>query len=320
MSINIEVETEKYSEDPDALIALIDSVIDKLVPATTDSELRHKQAQLVEVARSIDQLTKLSIPIPDELKNLNLNLLTEIKNLSQSREELGKMVARLGELVDHFESSYSTKPSKKRRTRKGKPKTTLTQTTKEAFEDEIFDAAKSSYSTEYANKRSTRKGEPIITATQTTKELFEDEIFDSSKSSHSTVDANKRRTHKGESVITVAQTTKVPIEDKILDASTVKGGPRTSKEIFENEIIGALLVLRGRGSTEEIKKIVKIRMKDRFLPGDFDQHARGELGWEVSLRWICIDMKKEGILKRDSPKGLWELSKDHKGDQQNWSK
>ena len=99
MDNNHEAKIKNYIEDPDALIALCQAVLNQLLASINDTELREKQAQLIEVSRSIDQLTKLSIGIPDELRNLKISLLTEVESQIQNKEKLEKILVGLKELI-----------------------------------------------------------------------------------------------------------------------------------------------------------------------------------------------------------------------------
>ena len=140
MDNNHEVEIKKYIEDPDALIALCEFVLNEYLASINDTELREKQAQLIEVSRSIDQLTKLSIGIPDELRNLKINLVTEVETQIRSRDKLEKILGRLKEVINIVDAAYYTETPKKKRTRRSMPKSDLPHTNQEVFRPEIIDA------------------------------------------------------------------------------------------------------------------------------------------------------------------------------------
>ena len=186
MDNNHEAKIKNYIEDPDALIALCQAVLNQLLASINDTELREKQAQLIEVSRSIDQLTKLSIGIPDELRNLKISLLTEVESQTQNKEKLEKILVGLKELIKIINAAYITEPPKKKRTRKRYPKSGL---------------------------------------------------------------------------------------------------PQTKKEVFRSEIIDALKILGGSGTNEEVIDIIEKRMKDKFLPGDFEKRSRGIPVWKNNVHW-----------------------------------
>jgi len=142
MDSNHELEATKYIEDPDALVALCESVTSKFLNSINDSELRQKQAQLIEVSRSIDQLTKLSVSIPDELRNLKIGLVTELETQTQSKIKLENILMGLKEIVKHIEVTYSTNSPKKKRTHRRRSKSGLPQTNQKLYRNEIIDALK----------------------------------------------------------------------------------------------------------------------------------------------------------------------------------
>lgn len=206
-------EIRNYVENPDILLALCQAVLNELIGSTNDTELREKQAQLVEVTRSIDQLTKLSIGIPDELRNLKINLVTEVEAQTINREKLDKLWIGLKEIINTVDSTYLTSPSKKKRKRRRKSNSNL---------------------------------------------------------------------------------------------------PHTKKEVLRDEIIDALRILGGSGTNREVVDIIEEHMRDKLLPGDFEKRARGTLVWINNVHWERNTMKEEGILRSDSPRGIWELSEEYK--------
>lgn len=135
-------EIKNYIEDPDALVALCESVINELLASTNNLELKEKQAQLIEVSRSIDQLAKLSIGIPDELRNLKISLVGEIETQTQSRDKVEKILKGLKEIISVINTAYPTESANKKRTRKRYPKSGLPQTKQEVFRSEIINALK----------------------------------------------------------------------------------------------------------------------------------------------------------------------------------
>ena len=143
MDNNREVEIKNYIENPDALIALCESVLNDLLGSIDDSDLIQMQAQLIEVSRSIDQLTKLSIGIPDELRDLKLSLMTEIEVQSQIREKLEKLLVQLQENVNRVNALYFTKHPKKKRRRRKKTRSDKPHTNPDVFRVEIIGALKS---------------------------------------------------------------------------------------------------------------------------------------------------------------------------------
>jgi hypothetical protein len=43
-------------------------------------------------------------------------------------------------------------------------------------------------------------------------------------------------------------------------------------------------------------------------PGDFESTRSGAVLWENRAQWERLKMVKEGLLRADSPHGVWELT------------
>ena len=213
MDNNIEKEKINYFDDPDELVELCDSIVTDMLISINDSDITQKQAQLIEVSRSIDQLDKLSIGIPDELRNLKISLVTEIEIQLKNRENLEKIFVGFKKIIESINASEFVKDSKKKRRRRRKSGSDL---------------------------------------------------------------------------------------------------PRTQQDVFRNEIIDAIRSLGGKGTPVEVRKIIEERMKDKFLPGDIDSLSDGRVVWKNRVHWERNNMRNEGILKGDSPRGIWELSEEYK--------
>lgn len=207
-----ETHPKNIVENPNDLIAICESVLDELLNSIKDDKLKVKQAQLVEVARSVDQLTKLGIEIPEDLRNLKLSLLADIETQKQSQEKLENLLAGLKELVAKVETTYLSAFPKKKQSRKTKTKSSLSITNQNEYRDEIIDA---------------------------------------------------------------------------------------------------LRILGGSGSIHEVMDIIEERMKDKFLPGDFERRARGGLVWKNNVQWARNSLREEGIIRGNSPRGTWELSEEY---------
>lgn len=120
----------------------------------------------------------------------------------------------------------------------------------------------------------------------------------------------------------------VPLEDtpddavrKVLDAAErIKGTkPETPKpkpvarrklpqKEFRMPLMEAVYELGGSASTKELRSILGERMKPRLSDADFELVATGEPRWWNAICWERNDLVKEGLFRRDSARGIWELS------------
>lgn len=215
MNADHEIDIQKYVDNPDNLVALCDAVFQQLRETTQQATIKQKQAQLKEVSRSIQQLEKLSIAIPDELRELKLNLVTELETSTENKDRLEKLLVGLRKILQTFDEPVSSKPTKSSQPRK--------------------------------RKRRTKSDPPI-----------------------------------------------------------------TQQEVFRDEIIIALMELGGAGTPQDVVKIIEKNMAGRLLAADYERRSTGEVIWENNVHWQRYKMKQDGILRSDSPKGLWELSEEYK--------
>ncbi len=79
MENDYESEISKYVDNPQLLIDLIDLVFETFINSSYQSDIEQKRIQLIEVSKSIEQLSKVSVSIPDELRKLKLELIKEIE-------------------------------------------------------------------------------------------------------------------------------------------------------------------------------------------------------------------------------------------------
>ncbi len=64
----------------------------------------------------------------------------------------------------------------------------------------------------------------------------------------------------------------------------------------------------GGGRKLKVQELIEISMKDKFLSGDMNQRETGEIIWKNNVDWERYKLVKEGVLKQDSPNGIWELN------------
>ncbi|MEM3484447.1 MAG: winged helix-turn-helix domain-containing protein [Candidatus Methanomethyliaceae archaeon] len=87
-------------------------------------------------------------------------------------------------------------------------------------------------------------------------------------------------------------------------------GLRTPEDAFRQPILEALVELGGSGTLEQVLEIVGKKMEnilngyDRMpLPSD-----PSSIRWKNTAQWCRNTMVREGLLKADSPRGIWEIS------------
>ena len=83
---------------------------------------------------------------------------------------------------------------------------------------------------------------------------------------------------------------------------------KTTKEVLRKEIIKALNTLGGSGGVQQILVEMEKQLNGKLLPRDMETVSI-DLVWKNNACWERNRMVNEGILKNDSPRGIWELSR-----------
>jgi hypothetical protein len=86
--------------------------------------------------------------------------------------------------------------------------------------------------------------------------------------------------------------------------------PLTKKEFYRDYIINALNKLGGRARPTDLFKEMKVQLADKLQPCDLESYPNGTEVWYMRASWERVAMVREGILRSDSPHGIWELNKD----------
>lgn len=86
-------------------------------------------------------------------------------------------------------------------------------------------------------------------------------------------------------------------------------GSITPQPEYTKPILESLVELGGGGKVKEVLEIVYDKMKNRLTPADLETVPSGrEKRWSNHIKWERFALKREGYLKSDSPRGVWEIS------------
>jgi hypothetical protein len=99
-----------------------------------------------------------------------------------------------------------------------------------------------------------------------------------------------------------------PMKTRIIKQHIQKG-LKTPEIAYRKPILEAIYELGGKASVAEILKNVEIKMKSLLNDFDYQRLPSGETRWSNTAKWERKTLvKKEGLLKTNSPKGIWELT------------
>jgi len=95
-----------------------------------------------------------------------------------------------------------------------------------------------------------------------------------------------------------------------VSTSKLKKGLKTPEEEYKIPILEALNELGGSARMKDVLKIVRSKMKD--ILNDFDMKplpsTPAAIRWENTAQWARNTMVNEGLLAKNSPHGVWEIS------------
>ena len=81
---------------------------------------------------------------------------------------------------------------------------------------------------------------------------------------------------------------------------------------YRSPILLELLARGGSGSAKEVTDAVGERIRDKLTAGDLEQLKSGDIRWRARVQFTRLRMKEDGLIKADSPRGVWELTAEGK--------
>src|SRR5262249_37151602 len=91
-------------------------------------------------------------------------------------------------------------------------------------------------------------------------------------------------------------------------AERIARGERTPQETFRRPILQALYEQGGSQKTAHVLNRVEEILGNKLTDGDRSKLKHGEVRWRNTAQWERNVMVEEGLLKKNSPRGVWELT------------
>lgn len=90
----------------------------------------------------------------------------------------------------------------------------------------------------------------------------------------------------------------------------LRRGLRTPEAVYNRPILEALLAMGGSGQMSQVLEKVRRSMKKVLKDVDFEPLASDpEMPrWKNAAQWARNTMVKDGLLRNDSPRGVWEIT------------
>jgi len=89
--------------------------------------------------------------------------------------------------------------------------------------------------------------------------------------------------------------------------------PQTGSKVLRKLIIEALRSLGGSAPKKEVHKFIERSMEGQFYPRDLEwRDSTRNYIWQNNTDWERFRMTQDGILKKNSPIGIWELTEEYR--------
>ena len=94
--------------------------------------------------------------------------------------------------------------------------------------------------------------------------------------------------------------------------SSTSRGEMTPVREFWRPILEILVESGGQADRIEVHKALEKKMAGRLKQSDWALNRDGTTKWSKHVDYQRLAMVHEGLLKRDSPRGVWEITEDGK--------
>lgn len=99
------------------------------------------------------------------------------------------------------------------------------------------------------------------------------------------------------------------IKSKVSKLTKRRSGEITPQRKYRIPILKTLIEMRGRGRMSEVLKRIEREIGDKFTTKDREMlPSRTSIRWRNAAQWERQKMKEEGLLRDDSPPGIWEIT------------
>jgi len=99
------------------------------------------------------------------------------------------------------------------------------------------------------------------------------------------------------------------LQKRSVTENELSKGSKTTNIQYRLPILQVLVDLGGQGRANIVLERVYQQMKAIFVPADLEELSSvREQRWRNTARWERSAMVKEGLLREDSPHGVWEIS------------
>jgi hypothetical protein len=103
--------------------------------------------------------------------------------------------------------------------------------------------------------------------------------------------------------------TDTEVEGAVEEETSEEGGVFTPVQAYWKPILQVLVEMGGRGKRQRVIDSVGAKMKSILTPADFGNLPKsGRTRWSNRVVWQASEMRAQGLIKNNSPRGLWEIT------------
>jgi hypothetical protein len=99
----------------------------------------------------------------------------------------------------------------------------------------------------------------------------------------------------------------VPQQERVA-APKRNDGSKTPQRNFRLPLLITILEQGGTAPAKIVRERMEARLKGRLAVGDLDSVSTGDPRWWNAVCWERSDLVREGLMRGDSPRGIWEIS------------
>jgi hypothetical protein len=104
------------------------------------------------------------------------------------------------------------------------------------------------------------------------------------------------------------QTFKKPNDIGADGASRRKSSATTPFKVLRSHLLEVLQELGGSAAARDVLDSIESKLQTVFLPGDLQPDTQGVTNWRKSVCMERQHLVKKGVLRSDSPRGIWQLA------------
>ncbi|MFC1896546.1 hypothetical protein ACFL0Q_07815, partial [Thermodesulfobacteriota bacterium] len=99
-----DIDIDRFVKNPSLLIELCREVIDRINSGSDEPKAAEKEAQLREIAKAIEKLEKMGVPVPDALRGEKTRLAAELGIQDQAEQTLHHLADELDAIIKEVDT------------------------------------------------------------------------------------------------------------------------------------------------------------------------------------------------------------------------